>query len=176
LPLAEALAAANPAAWVVSVRSPDPSDFGIGWQWFPVRGITEENRIGRIAAAMPGFVQTVRQWQKASGVGVEATTLVGFSQGAIMALESTQLADTIAAQVISIAGRFAQPPKVRPLATVLHLIHGKEDAVVDPRHSIAAADRLSLMGAHVDLNLLPEVGHTFDESVIDLVCAGLRKD
>lgn len=138
MPLAEALAAANPAAWVVSVRSPDPSDFGIGWQWFPVRGITEENRIGRIAAAMPRFVQTVRQWQKASGVGVEATTLVGFSQGAIMALESTQLADAIAAQVISIAGRFAQPPKVRPLATVLHLIHGKEDAVVDSRQSIAA--------------------------------------
>lgn len=175
LPLAEALAAADPAAWVVSVRSPDPSDFGIGWQWFSVRGVTEENRLDRVAVAMAGFVGTVRNWQKQSGVGPHATTLVGFSQGAIMALEATQLPDTIAAHVVSIAGRFAQPPKVRPVATAVHFIHGKDDAVIDPRYSIAAADRLASMGASVDLNLLPDLGHAIDAGVVDLVCAQLRK-
>ncbi|NMG28129.1 esterase [Aromatoleum evansii] len=174
LPLADAIAHADPSACVVSVRSPDPCDFGIGWQWFAVRGVTEENRLERVAAAMPRFVETVRDWQKQSGVGPDATTLIGFSQGAIMALESTQTADRLASQVIAIAGRFAQPPRVRP-ATAVQLIHGKDDTVIDPRYSIAAADRLASIGAEVGLNLLPEVGHTIDADVVDLVCAQLRK-
>lgn len=175
LPLAKAVSASDPAAWVVSVRSPDESDFGMGWQWFSVRGITEENRVERVAAAMPAFVQTIEKWNKVSGLGVEATSLIGFSQGAIMALESTQLAAPPAAQVISIAGRFAVPPRVRPPATAVHLIHGSDDSVIDPRHSIAAADRLSSMGTRVHLNLLPDVAHTIDQKVIDLVCATLRE-
>ncbi|AKU11181.1 phospholipase/carboxylesterase [Azoarcus sp. CIB] len=174
LPLAEAIAHADPAAWVVSVRSPDPCDFGIGWQWFPVRGVTEENRLERVAAAIPQFIDTVRDWQRQSGVGPDATTLVGFSQGAIMALESTQIADRLAAQVIAIAGRFAQPPRICPAATAVHLIHGNDDSVIDPRYSIAAADRLASMGAEVTLNQLASVGHTIDERVIERVCAQLR--
>lgn len=175
LPLADAIARSDPTAWVVSVRSPDPCDFGIGWQWFPVRGVTEENRLERVAAAMPQFVDTVREWQTTAGIGPDATTLIGFSQGAIMALESTQIADRLAAQVISIAGRFAQAPRICPAATAMHLIHGKDDSVIDPRYSIAAADRLASMGAEVGLNLLEDVGHTIDERVLEIVCAQLLK-
>jgi len=54
-PLGEALAALRPQAFVVSVRSPDASDLGQGWQWFPVQGMTEANRPERVAAAMPRF-------------------------------------------------------------------------------------------------------------------------
>ncbi|MCC4117686.1 esterase [Aromatoleum toluclasticum] len=174
LPLADAIARTDPTAWVVSVRSPEPCDFGIGWQWFSVRGVTEESRLDRVAAAMPQFVDTVREWQRRAGVGPDATTLIGFSQGAIMALESTQITDRLASQVIAIAGRFAQPPKLRPAAAVL-LLHGKDDSVIDPRYSIAAADRLASMGAEVGLNLLEDLGHTIDEGVVDLACAQLRK-
>lgn len=39
---------------------------------------------------MPGFVTRVRAWQAASRLSAQATTLLGFSQGGIMALESTQ--------------------------------------------------------------------------------------
>ncbi len=50
----------GPPAWVVSVRSPDPCDQGSGWQWFSVRGVTENSRPARIAEAMPVFVRSVR--------------------------------------------------------------------------------------------------------------------
>jgi phospholipase/carboxylesterase len=44
-------------------------------------GVTEENRQSRIDAIMPTFIETVRYWQKQSGVGPRATALIGFSQG-----------------------------------------------------------------------------------------------
>ncbi len=169
LPLADLIARADPRAWVVSVRSPHPSDLGGGWQWFSVRGVTEEDRIGRVAQAMPDFIATVRHWQHEAGLGAAATTLVGFSQGSIMALEATQEPAAVAGCVVSIAGRFAQAPRTAPRATTLHLIHGEQDAVIDPRHAIDAAERLAALGARPSLDLVPALGHSIDKRVADLV-------
>ena len=60
-PLGQALAALRPNDFIVSVRSPDTGDFGQGWQWFSVQGVTESNRPQRGAAAMPRFVDAVRE-------------------------------------------------------------------------------------------------------------------
>jgi phospholipase/carboxylesterase len=104
--LGEALAGQRPGAWVVSVRSPERSEFGAGWQWFSVQGVIEASRPARVAAAMPAFLQTVEAWQRDTGVPAAHTTLIGFSQGAIMALESTQQGEATAGRVVAIAGRF----------------------------------------------------------------------
>ena len=39
-----------------------------GRQWFR-QGLTEDNRQARVDAIMPTFIETVRYWQKQSGVG-----------------------------------------------------------------------------------------------------------
>ena len=44
------------------LRSPLRSEFGAGWQWFPVQGVTEQNRPARVAAAMPAFLAQVQAW------------------------------------------------------------------------------------------------------------------
>ncbi|EIY2727860.1 esterase, partial [Escherichia coli] len=72
-----------PDALVVSVGGAEPSGNPAGRQWFSVQGITEDNRQARVDAIMPTFIETVRYWQKQSGVGANATALIGFSQGAI---------------------------------------------------------------------------------------------
>ena len=40
LPVGRQLAAAYPNATVISVQAPFASDFGQGWQWFSVAGVT----------------------------------------------------------------------------------------------------------------------------------------
>jgi phospholipase/carboxylesterase len=174
LPLGQALA--RPDRWVVSVRSPFPSDMGGGWQWFSVRGVDEANRIGRIAAVMPRFVQTVHAWQARTGLDASATALAGFSQGAIMALESTQQAPPIAARVFAMAGRFAQPPRLAPDGTALHFIHGEQDPVIAPAFSVAAAERLRALGAAPRVDLLPGLGHGIDGRVLTLLSSALDPD
>ena len=165
-PLGESLALQHPHAWVVSVRSPDASDLGRGWQWFSVRGITEDNRPGRITATMERFVEKVAEWQHAAGAGPESTTLVGFSQGAIMALESTQLNQPPARCVAAIAGRFGQPPRVVPRDTRVHLLHGERDNVVPASESVEAQSRLEALHADVTLDLFPNLGHGIDARVV----------
>jgi len=164
--LAQPFAAALPHALVVSVNAPHACDMGRGHQWFSVQGVTENNRLDRVAQAMPLFEQTVAGWQREAGVDAAHTTLVGFSQGAIMALESTQLASVPARCVVAIAGRYAQPPHRAPIATTVHLLHGRQDGVIPVAQSVDAASRLQQLGATVTVDLYAGLGHGIDARVI----------
>ena len=169
-PLGEAIAHARPDAVVVSVDAPHRSTLGSGREWFSVVGVTEENRPQRIAQILPTFLQTVAQWQQATGIGPDGTVLVGFSQGAILSLEATQAQPPVAAAgVIALAGRFAQGVERAPAGIRFHLVHGDQDPVVPPRHSENAARALQALGAEVTLDLLPGLGHGIDARALGLV-------
>jgi phospholipase/carboxylesterase len=170
-PLGEAVANANPNAMVVSVDAPHPSTLGSGREWFSVVGINEQNRPQRIAEAMPLFLKTVDEWQQASGVDPVATALVGFSQGAIMSLESTQAEGVFvsARRVIALAGRFASPVRRGSPSLRVNLIHGEQDTVVPTTSSVTAARELRALGTDVTLDLLPGLGHGVDARAIQLV-------
>lgn len=113
-PLGEALAPHRPDAAIVNVQAPEAS--GNCWQWFSVPAITETNRPARAAAAMPGFVQSVRLRQQARGVEAAATTLISFSQGAILPLESTQLGSPRDRDVGPFRAAAACRPRIRAQA------------------------------------------------------------
>lgn len=172
-PLGEFLATQRPQACVVSVAAPFPSDLGAGRQWFSVQGVTEANRPTRIAQALPLFAETVRHWQEETGVAPEATVLVGFSQGAIMALATTQVGPTSASRVVALAGRFAAPPTRAPQGTSVHLIHGAEDPVIVVGHSLEAGQALRALGARVTVDLVPGLGHAIDARMANLIVARL---
>lgn len=170
VPLGEAIARARPDAMVVSVDAPHPSTLGSGREWFSVLGVTEQNRPARIAQVMPAFRQTIAHWQLASGIRPQHTVLVGFSQGAILALESTQVEGPAAAgRVIALAGRFAGPVRRAPEDVQFHLVHGEADNVVLARFSVEAAAALQAQGAQVTLDLLPGLGHGIDGRAVGLV-------
>lgn len=175
VPLGHALAAQRPHAWIVSVRAPEPSDMGVGWQWFPIRGVTEASRPARVDAAMPAFLQGVRTWQHDTGIGPEQTTLIGFSQGAIMVLEATQQSATPAARVIAIAGRFAQAPRQAPAGMQVNLMHGEQDAVMPVALAEAAFSQLQALGAEVTLDRFPGLGHGVDGRVVARMLQRLTK-
>lgn len=169
LPLGEALEQARPRATVVCVEAPHASSWGSGYEWFSVAGITEDSRPARIAEAMVPFLATVRHWQGQSGVGPAHTVLLGFSQGAIVALESTQATlqpDAAAHTVIALAGRFAVPVRRAPPEVAFHLIHGDSDGVVLPRWSADAARQLQALGGRVTHDRVPGLGHGIDARVL----------
>lgn len=169
VPLAELVAQARPDAMVVSVDGPHPSTLGSGREWFSVVGVTEENRPQRVALALPSFRDTVAHWQRISGLDADQTTLIGFSQGAIMALEATQSGDGPAARVVALAGRFAEPVRRAPSGVRFHFIHGANDPVIPPRFSVEAAQRLRELGAEATLDVLPQLGHGIDTRVANLL-------
>jgi phospholipase/carboxylesterase len=158
-PLADLVAAHDPQARVVAPPAAWPCDRGgAGFQWMSVAGITDENRPGRIRAALPAFVATIEALQRAHGVPPERTVLAGFSQGAIMALAACQ-DRFLARHVVAIAGRSAPLPEAWERRTAVTLVHGRMDRTVPVQHSERAFERLAALGADVRLDVVPRAVH-----------------
>lgn len=175
VPVGEAIARARPRAMVVSVDGPHPSTLGSGREWFSVVGITEQDRPARIAQAMPLFLGAIAHWQRASGVAPADTVLLGFSQGAILSLEATQVEGgaSAAGRVVALAGRFARPVRSAPDGLRLHLIHGDQDGVVPASASVDAAQAWRALGGDATLDVLPGLGHAIDGRALRLAIAYL---
>ena len=134
----------------------------------------KDNRQARVNAIMPTFIETVRYWQKQSGVGANATALIGFSQGAIMALESIKAEPGLASRVIAFNGRYASLPETASTATTIHLIHGGEDPVIDLAHAVAAQEALISAGGDVTLDIVEDLGHAIDNRSMQFALDHLR--
>ena len=110
-PLAESLGVTATAHFP---DGPHPFDMGQGRQWFSVKGVTEANRPDRIKAAMPEFRAVIESFGDPAD-----SVLVGFSQGAIMALHAAAPFFCISAPSgparPACAARCADPRSARPL-------------------------------------------------------------
>lgn len=173
VPVGQQFAAKYPDALVVSLEGLQASDFGQGRQWFSVMGVTEENRPRRVAAVMQDFRSLIEQLQNTSGVLAANTTLIGFSQGSIMALESTQTQPALAAHVIAFSGRFASVPTLAVNGTSVHLIHGDADQVMPVESSRSAAKQLQALGVSVALDIEPGMGHGINERIVSTALSRL---
>ena len=67
-----------PTAAVLIPEGLSPDGGGAGRQWFSVRGVTEENRPARVAAALPALAAYVQQAQQRFGLLQSDTALAGF--------------------------------------------------------------------------------------------------
>lgn len=173
-PVADRFAQAYPAAAHLIPEGFEPCDTSPeGRQWFAGRGVTEENRRAHVVAALPALVAFIRDAQSHFGATPLATALVGFSQGAIMALEAVQVHAALVGRVIAIAGRYAQLPDAAPDA-VIHLVHGKEDPVVPARHSVEAATRLVALGGDVTADIVPGITHTAHPELVERALGHLQ--
>ncbi|MDK2773378.1 MAG: dienelactone hydrolase family protein [Tabrizicola sp.] len=159
-PLAEALGVAGNAH---VPDGPQPFDMGPGRQWFSVKGITEESRPVRIAAAMPIF----RSMIEAFG-DPQDSVLVGFSQGAIMALHA--VADGLPVEaVFALSGRLAGPVRARATWPPITLLHGKADPVIPAQMAEATKAWLRAAGAAPDLRLFDGLAHGVDDRVLSVL-------
>lgn len=172
VPLGHFIAGLFPRAAVICVDGIDPSDISAGRQWFSVRGVTEENRVARVRDAMPGFVAAMRSLQRENSVDAAHTTLVGFSQGGIMALESTLLPEPPAARIVALSSRFAQLPEHMPDARI-HLLHGEIDSVIPCTHTLDAAARLHRLGAQATADVIPGTDHEITAATMSLLASRL---
>ncbi len=177
-PLAKRLRQAFPQAVLLAPEGFEAADSGGGRQWFDVAGandpVTEANRPARVAAALPPLADWVRAAQAKTGVSDAATALVGFSQGAIVALELVQRHDGIAGRVLAFAGRYACLPDHAPRLSTLHFFHGATDTVIPAAQARLAIERLAVLRGDATIDIANGVGHALPMALADRAIERLR--
>jgi phospholipase/carboxylesterase len=177
-PIADALAPHLPGVIVVAPDAPDPHSAGApARQWFSIAGVKEANRPSRVAAARNAFDRTVGEViaRHRSADGVSRLAFVGFSQGAIMALDVAASGRWGSATIVAFSGRLASPPPLRPApGTAVLLVHGADDQVIPATESASAAADLQVLGVPTEHLELPNLGHLIDRRGLEAAGQFLR--
>ncbi|RVT88816.1 dienelactone hydrolase family protein [Inhella crocodyli] len=171
--LAQALRAQYPQAAIVALDAPLrlPAKAIDGFQWFDE---AEQGLVAGVAAALPGFVATVRQWAQAFALDWPRVALGGFSQGGLMALEAVQAEARLAGRVMSFGAAPLARPVSAPEGCTLHLLHGQRDEAVPYAHVVDAAQAWVDLGADITADVLPHVHHEMAPVLIERAMHQLR--
>lgn len=151
--------------------------FSLG-DWNPAQRLTKmqiAQMVGDLQALTPSFNQYLDELLKAHGLPPEKLALVGFSQGAMVALH-IGLHRPLCAGVVAYSGAFLEDPTETKLARPpVLLIHGMDDQLLSPTFSKLAEGHLQHLRVPVTLSLLPGLGHGIDERGLELGGAFLKK-
>jgi phospholipase/carboxylesterase len=160
LPLADSWSKTLPDVAFSSFDGSERFDGGFGGrQWFSLRDVNEVNRIGRVADAYPALRRMLDAELAHWHLAFDRLSLVGFSQGSMMALHHAATSNDAPAAVVAYSGRLASPITATA-RTPLTLVHGVEDAVIPVLELERAANAFSDAGFAVGAFALPGIGHT----------------
>ena len=146
-----------------------------GRQWFPLAGADDAaRRVGvRRAAAQLG--PWIDRELAARSLPRARLALVGFSQGAMLALDLGVHLSPAPAGVVSLSGRLVDDldPSAAPSPTLI--VHGTADARIPVDEARRALARLGELHARTESLIQPGVGHTITPQAMATAGAFLRR-
>lgn len=168
-----------PQALFVAPNAPQPCDINpAGYQWFALDLDRELSRLDGAAGARPvirGFLEDL--WAE-TGLGPAETLLVGFSQGAMMALDTGLRLDPPPYGIIAFSGALIGAEQLKdelggkpPVA----LIHGTVDDVVPAESAQIAEAHLKQWGIATALHLDHGSGHTIHQEGLGFALDFIRE-
>jgi phospholipase/carboxylesterase len=139
-----------------------------GKDWFDARGVSTD-RQPRIEGACTVVARRLEALQLATGIEGARTVVIGFSQGATVALELARSHAPLASIVVSYAGQLARPiaPEEK-IAPTIHLVHGEFDSLVPAVHAQRAFRGLRAAGADVTLDIAADEAHSIGQAMVNL--------
>ncbi|MGC1348555.1 MAG: prolyl oligopeptidase family serine peptidase [Xanthobacteraceae bacterium] len=160
-----------PQAAFVSPHAPEPCEGApMGRQWFALTFRDPNERWVGVNKAAPVLVRFIDAELARHGLPPSALALVGFSQGAMMALHVGLRRAVPPAAIVGYSGLLVLPPddnldsfaaEIRSRPPVL-LVHGDQDDLIPAQALFQAAQGLAALGVPAEWHLSAGVGHGID--------------
>lgn len=158
-----------PGAAFVAPHAPEPcAEAPVGRQWFPLTFRDPHELARGTQAAWPTLRAFLDSELTALRLPASRLALLGFSQGAMMALHAaTAQGGARPAAVVGCSGLWAElqnPPEAIDRPPPLLLVHGAQDELIPVSAMFASAQALAAAGAPVEWHMCPDLGHGIDEA------------
>lgn len=148
-----------------------------GYQWFPLDLDREISRFVGAETARPVIAGFLADLWAQTGLGPGDTVLIGFSQGAMMALDTGLRLKTPLKAIVAFSGMVVAPETLREdIASKppVLLVHGDADEVVPMLGSETALPLLLDLGVPAELHISEGSGHTIAQDGLDAATAFLK--
>ncbi len=162
-----------PDAAFISLNAPEAcaaNPFG-GRQWFELTFRDPQERWRGVQHAGPGLNAFLDDELAALAIGDESLALVGFSQGAMMALHVGLRRPKAIAGIVGYSGMLVEPNRLRAdlrARPPVLLIHGDSDDVIPVEALHQARSALGGEGLMVEWHVRPGLPHGIDEEGLDI--------
>lgn len=176
--LSQGLSRQLPQTWLVAPNAPLRIEDSDAYEWFVLSGITEQNRPWRLAEARASLDRILAKVIREHGFDrlLHRVALVGYSQGAVMALDAVMSGRWKVGGLVSLAGRLITPDPLRPPPGIRTLLlHGDQDDVLACSYTDEAYARLRGAGMPVECHVLPGLNHSMSADVLEIVTTFLRR-
>lgn len=165
--LAPHWAQALPDTFFLSPDAPQPCD-GVpyGRQWWPLTSLTPQARAAGVRTSAPALNAYIDAQLAAHGLTEDRLALVGFSQGAMMALHVGPRRAKALAGIIGFSGMLADPEALAAEVVTkppVLLVHGDRDEVLPIAALHQAEAGLKGLDFEVATHVSPGLGHSIDE-------------
>jgi phospholipase/carboxylesterase len=137
------------------------------FSWFsPTATATE--KIEAIQTAANNVADKLETLQKSTGLNAQSTVIVGFSQGATVALEVARSRANCADIVVAYAGQLSSAVLAGQTinARTIHLVHGELDSIVTPDQAERTYRQLLQAHGDVTLDVIEDGTHAIDQDFI----------
>jgi phospholipase/carboxylesterase len=169
---------ACPDALFASVHAPFHHDSGFGRQWWSVADRSPLVVEAGIRAATPHLHGFIDAELARLELPADAYAIMGFSQGAMMALFTGLRRPVGSRAILAFSGALIAPDtlaaELANRAPVL-LVHGEADEAVPVSRSREAEATLIAAGVPVDAHYIPRLGHGIDDTGISLGALALQR-
>ncbi|WP_419896515.1 alpha/beta hydrolase [Roseomonas sp. USHLN139] len=157
-----------PEALFIAPHAPLPCEAGpYGRQWFSLQDRSPARLLAGIQVARPLLDRAIAAECAAAGLPESAVVLMGFSQGAMMALDTGLRRAVPPAAILAYSGRLIAEDllaaELRGRPEVL-LVHGEADEVVPVQASRSAEAVLRAAEVPVEALYVPRLGHGIDDA------------
>lgn len=176
--LADELGEYFPDTHFVAPNAPQPLEHSFGgYQWFPIREISEKAMIEGVKSAMPVLNEFIDQQLLTHYLTIDRVALIGFSQGTMLSLYTMLRRDKPCAGIVGYSGLLmgsaTLAADIRSTPPVC-LIHGTADQVVP--FSFMADAEAALRGSNVEVeaHARPGLAHGIDPQGLVLAKNFLR--
>jgi len=172
LSLSDEFVEALPPSVFLAPNAPFSYDmFPMGYQWFSLKEYTEDKLYEGIKVALPILQNYIEQNLVKYQLNFKDLILIGFSQGAMMAVQLALRLPEACQAVISYSGAIVKPDilaqEIKSKPPIM-LFHGDKDQVLPAENLFNADQALEKMGIPARSYLLENVGHSISLEAIEM--------
>lgn len=146
-----------------------------GYQWFSLIDWDTKRIEGELDLIRPKLITYLNDELSKRGLTFKDLVLVGFSQGAVLALDLGLHGNEAPAGIMAYSGGYISSKDIQDVNVPVLLIHGAEDEVLVSDSSLMAHTALQNAGVVSQLHILEDLEHSIDHRGVRLGAEFLKK-
>jgi len=160
----------------VAPNAPYATDYPDSYYWFPINNFNEDHLKEGVENSVPVINKFINYCKKQYKLSNQQIILFGFSQGSLLSIYyGLKQPEKFKAILAFSGGALSDINSIIKNKTPICLVHGLQDEILSPEHSLSTAENLTKEKHPNELKLIDNLGHSINLAGLEFAVDFLAK-